>query len=538
MKPLLAISLLTTSLIFQMGCTRPRDPGNQTFVYCSEGSPSSFNPQLATDGVTFVNTGAIFNTLVEFEYGGTAIVPSLAESWSVSSEGGQSKHIFKLRRGVSFHTTEHFKPTRTFNADDVLFSINRQLDKNHPYYKTSGGTYVYFNAMDMGNIIKSVRKLDDYTVEFTLSTPNAPFLANMAMNFMSIHSKEYADKLLTEKKQENIDQLPVGTGPFVFKSYIKDTTVRYDAHPSYWEEGLPKIKNLVISIAPDANVRYQKLKAGECHLTVDPPLADLQAMESDNSIKLVSQEGFNVGYLAINTAKKPFDNPLVRKAINHALNKKSYIEAVYLGHAVVAKNPLPPTIWSYDDTITDYPYSVDRAKALLAQAGLADGFKTTLWALPISRYYNPDGRKMAEMMQADLAKVGIQATIASYDWATYLNKIRQHEHDLAQAGWFGDNGDPDNFLNYLLSCASIEGGGNFAHWCNRDFNRRVVEASRISDIDERTKLYKEAQKIFNEEAPWVPIAHSIVYRAMTTRVEDYKMQPVGTPDIFKYVTLK
>ena len=528
--------ILLSFLSLLIGCTRPRQSGGDTLAYCSDGSPSIFNPQLISDGVSNNATVDIYNRLLEFEYGGSTVIPSLAESWTISDD--QHKYTFKLRKGVSFHTTEYFTPTRNLNADDVLFSVNRQLDKNHPYHQTSGGTYIFFNAMGMEKIVKSVRKIDDYTVEFTLSAPNAPFLANMAMNFMAILSKEYADKLLAEKKQEHIDQFPVGTGPFVFDSYTKDTLIRYHAHPSYWEEGLPKVKSLIVSITPDASVRYQKLKAGECHLIIEPPLSDIQAMENDENIKVMSQAAFNVGYLAINTAKKPFDNPLVRKAINHALNKRSYIEAVYLGRAVMAKNPLPPTIWSYDDTIVDYPYDVNKAKALLAEAGLSNGFETTLWAQPVTRPYNPDGRKLAEMMQADLAQVGIRARIVSYDWPTYLNRSRNFEHELLQMGWTGDNGDPDNFLNYLLGCNSIGSGENNAHWCHQEFNRRVIEAARVSNMDERTRLYKEAQKIFKEEAPWVPIAHSLIYRAMSARVNNYKVHQVGASERLKTVELK
>src|SRR5690606_5004101 len=210
--------------------------------------------------------------------------------------------------------------------------------KDHPYHNVSGAHYDYFNGMDMGTIIKDVKKVDDYTVVFELTRPEAPFLANLAMSFMSVLSKEYADKLAAESKQENIDNSPVGTGPFIFLRYIKDTQVRYKANDQHWGGG-PKVKQLVFSITPDASVRFQKLKTGECHLIIEPSPADLAAMKTNKDLKVLSGASLNVGYLAMNTQKKPFDNVLVRQAINHALNKQSYIEAIYMGNAEVAKNP-------------------------------------------------------------------------------------------------------------------------------------------------------------------------------------------------------
>ena len=508
----------------------------QTFVYCAEASPSIFNPQLATDGTTNNATATMYNKLVDFKYAETTIVPDLAESWTVSKD--QMTYTFKIRQGVHFHTTSYFTPTRTLNADDILFSINRQRLDSHPYHKIGGGTYQYFQDMDMGKIIKDLKKIDDYTIKFTLSKPEAPFLANLAMPFMSILSKEYADQLEKQNKKDNIDQFPVGTGPFVFRRYVKDTMIRYRSHGKYWERGLPKVENLVIAITPDANVRYQKLKVGECHLIYSPAPADIQAMNKDKNITVMSTPGLNVGYLAMNTQKKPFDNILVRQAVNHALNKASYIQAIYLGNAVEAHNPLPPMMWSYDKTTVPYNYNVAKAKELLKEAGFPNGFEAEMWTLPVSRPYNPNGKKMGEMMQADLAKVGIKIKLITFDWPTYLQKSRQGEHQFIQLGWTGDNGDPDNFLNILLGCTSIEAGSNVARWCDKPFNDLVVKAKGTTNTQERIRLYQQAQKIFKTAAPWAPLVHSVVYRAMSTKVKGYKITQVGADVVLKYVELQ
>ncbi len=507
----------------------------KTFVYCSEGSPTAFNPQITTDG-TSNNASAhtVYNRLVEFKYGSTEIIPSLAKSWTISKD--RKTYTFTLRKDVPFHKTKYFTPSRMLNADDVIFSFNRQRDKNHPFHKIGGGRYEYFEGMEMGTLISGIKKIDNHKIEITLTKPEAPFLANMAMSFMSILSKEYGDQLLKLGTPDKIDHRPIGTGPFAFKRYVKDNMIRFTAFDKFFE-GAPKIDQLVFSITPDPSVRYQKLKTGECHLIIEPAPADLTAMRKNHKLILMDGPGLNVGYLAMNTQKKPYDNKLVRQAINHALNKKAYIDAIYLGNAMVAKNPLPPSLWSYNKNIKDYSYNPKLAKELLKKAGHSKGFETEIWTLPVTRPYNPNGKKMGEMMQADLAKVGIKAKLISYDWSTYLKKARDGEHHLIQLGWTGDNGDPDNFLNVLLGCSGVKAGSNVARWCHSKFNELIVKAKMLTKQKQRAALYAKAQKIFKDEAPWAPIAHSIIYRAMSDKVKGYQIDPLGG-DIFRYVDLK
>lgn len=506
----------------------------KNFVYCSEGSPSSFNPQLVTDGTSINATQPIYNGLVEFEVGTTKVIPRLAESFTISKD--KLTYTFKLRKGVKFHTTKTFTPKREFNAEDVLFSFERQWKKDHPYHNVSGGNYEYFQGMDMGKVIKSITAKDPMTVEIALNYPEAPFIANLAMPFMRILSKEYADQLATQNKKAEIDLNPVGTGPFVFQSYTKGSSIRYTAFDAYWgKKG--NIEKLLFAITPDSNVRTQKLKTGECQFVTEPAPADLNAMKSDGKLNVISAPGLNVGYLAINVTKKPFDNLKVRQALGYALNRKAYIDAIFLGNATIAKNPIPPTIWAYNTETKDFDYNPEKAKALLKEAGFADGFETEMWTMPVARPYNPNGKKMGEMMQADLAKVGIKVKLVTYDWPTYLEKSKAGEHALIQFGWTGDNGDPDNFLNVLLGCSSVETGSNYARWCHKPFNDLIVEAKKNTDIKKRTALYKKAQTIFKQETPWVTLDHSTVFRAMSKTVKNYKMDPLGT-DIFNDVNIE
>jgi dipeptide transport system substrate-binding protein len=497
----------------------------KTLVYCSEGSPENFNPQINTTGTSFDTAYPVFSRLVEFEPGTTKIMPALAESWDVSDDG--LSYTFHLRKGVKFHQVGKFSPTRDFNADDVIATFNRMWKADDPYAKVSGGAYDYFNDMGMPDLLASIDKVNDYTVKFVLKKPESPFIANMGMDFAAIHSKEYMDAMMKAGTPEMVDQVPVGTGPFIFSSYEKDSKIVYKANANYFR-GKQPIDNLVFSITPDQAVRTAKLQAGECDVAPYPAPADLPMLEQDTNLQVLKQEGLNVGYLAFNVQKKPFDDKRVRQAINMAIDKDSIISAVYQSAGKPAKNPIPPTIWSYDDAITAYPYDPEKAKAMLAEAGVTN-LSTDLWYMPVQRPYNPDAKKIAELMQADLAKVGITAELKTFEWGEYRKRLQAGEHQMGLLGWTGDNGDPDNFMGVLLSCGSArEGGQNIAKWCNQDFTKLIDEAKLTADVGKRTELYTKAQEIFHEEAPWLPIAHSVVYMPMSKKVTGYKVHPLGT----------
>ncbi|HDR1194097.1 TPA: ABC transporter substrate-binding protein [Pasteurella multocida] len=526
MKKLTKLSLA----VLAMTSTAAFAAAPKTFVYCSEASPSYLSPVLGTDGATIDASGqAMFNGLTTFERGTTNVIPALAEKWDVSEDG--KTYVFHLRKGVKFHSNKDFKPTRDFNADDVVFSFNRQLDPNHPYHKVSGVSYEYFIGMDMQNIIDKVEKVDDYTVKISLKVPNAPFLANLAMDFASIYSAQYADAMAKAKTPEKLDSAPIGTGPFEFVSYQKDSAVRYKAFENYWQ-GKAKIDRLVFSITPDASVRYAKLQKGECHAAPYPNPADIAKLKADSNITLLTKPGLNVGYLNFNVQKAPFDNVKVRQALNYAVNKDTIIESVYQGAGQVAKNPIPPTMWSYNDEVKDYAYDPEKAKALLKEAGFENGFETDLWAMPVSRPYNPNARRMAELVQADWEKVGVKAKIVSYEWGEYLKRMRAGDHQTGMMGWTGDNGDPDNFLNTLLSCAAVESGSNYANFCHKEFNDLVTKAAQVTDPAERTALYQQAQLVFKEQAPWITIAHSTTYFPVRKEVKGYVIDPFGLHNFY------
>jgi len=492
----------------------------KTLVYCSEGSPENFNPQLYTSG-TSVDASAVpvYNRLVDFKAGTTELQPSLAERWDVSEDG--KVYTFHLRKDVKFQSNKYFKPTRDFNADDVIFSFMRQKDPKNPYHNVSNGTYSNFESLEFGSLITAIDKVDDHTVRFTLAHPEAPFVADLAWYFASILSAEYADAMLKAGTPQRVDSDPVGTGPFRLAQYQKDSRILFTAFDDYWQ-GRSKIDRLVFSITPDASVRVAKLEKNECQVMPFPNPADLPRLKENKEITLMSKAGLNTGFLAFNTQKAPLDNVKVRQALAMAINKPAIIKAVFQGTGTAAKNLLPPGVWSADSELKDYDYDPEKAKALLKEAGLPPGTTIDLWAMPVQRPYNPNAKRMAEMIQADWAKVGVQAKVVTYEWGEYLKRVKS---------------DPDNFFGPLFTCTAANGGSNSAKWCYKPFDQLIAEAKATTDHDKRVALYKQAQQMMHDQMPAVMIAHSTIFEPVRKEVQGYEVDPFGK-HLFWQVDLK
>jgi ABC-type transport system substrate-binding protein len=515
-KPLLLAALL---------CATPVAHAASTLVYCSEASPAGFDPSQYTSGTDFdASAETVFNRLTQFKRGGTEVEPGLATSWEVAKDG--LTYTFHLRPGVKFHTTDYFTPTRDFNADDVLFTFQRLLDKNMPFRQAYPSESPYFTDMGLDATIKSVSKTDTQTVVFALNNVDAAFVQNLAMSFASIQSAEYAAQLLKQGKAADLNQQPIGTGPFVFKRYQKDAQIRYVANTAYWKPEDVKVDNLIFAITPDAAVRLQKLKRNECQVSGYPRPEDIEVAKQDPNLKVQSQPGFNLGFLAYNVTHKPLDQLKVRQALDMAIDKPAIIKAVYQSAGQLAQNALPPGQWSYDPHIKDAPFDPTKARALLKEAGVKEGTQIDLWAMTVQRASNPNARMSAQMIQSDWAKIGIKANIVSYEWGEYIKRAKQGEHDVMIYGWTGDNGDPDNWLGVLYSCAAVK-GSNYAKWCDPAYDRLIQQAKLSSDVAERTKLYQQAQAILKQQVPITPIANSTVFQPMRKEVQDFKISPFG-----------
>ena len=378
--------------------------------------------------------------------------------------------------------------------------------------------------MGLTGLISNIIKIDEHTVKFILKNPDAPFLATLAMDFASILSSEYANQLTLQEKPELIDTKPVGTGPFQLVRYQPDAFIRYKAHPNYWK-GKEELESLVFAITPDPSLRFARLIAGECDVMAKPLPIQIEAVGSYPDLVTMSEAGSNIAYLAMNTRKKPFDNKKVRLALNHAINIESILKIVYNNTAEYATNPIPPNVWSYDHSIEAVPHSYSKAIELLEEAGYPNGFEMDLWATSVQRTYNPNARKMAELIQQDLAKINVRAKIISFEFGTFLDKVKNGEHQTALLGWIGDNGDPDNYFSSILSCDAARSGNNGSFWCDETFDSLITQAGKESNIETRTALYIKAQQQFNREKPWVPIAHARQFVLANKKIENLQLAP-------------
>ncbi|WP_137818191.1 ABC transporter substrate-binding protein [Pseudomonas sp. 2FG] len=529
-------NFLFSSLLLAALLAGTAQAASDTLVVCTEASPEGFDIVQYTAATTAdASAETVFDRLVSFVPGSTELRPGLAERWDISADG--LSYTFHLRQGVKFHHSKAFNPSRNLNADDVLWSFQRQLDPQHPWHQLAGRGFPYAESMGMAALIERIDKLDASTVRFTLKHPEAPFLADLAMGFASIYSAEYAAQLLAQGQPDRLNQQPIGTGPFVFERYSKDAQVRFRANPDYWD-GAPKLARLIFAISPDPNVRQQQLKAGDCQVALYPRPTDIPALRGDPELKVLELDSLLVAYVALNTRHPPLDDVRVRQALNLAFDKTVYLRAQFgAGGASPAVAPYPPTLWGHDASLKGWPHDLERARQLLKAAGQQDGFHLSIWTRPGGGPTNPNPGIGAQMLQADLAKIGIQADIRVYEWGELIKRAKHGEHDLVFMGLAGDNGDPDNCLTPNLSCAAAESGENQAGWCDPQFDALITKARQVPEQAQRAELYRQALAIFHKQAPWIPLAHPKQFSALRRDVDGFVLSPLGSNN-FSRVELK
>lgn len=494
-------------------------------VFCSEASPEGFDPALHLTPATFdASSETVYDRLVAFAPGSSELVPGLAESWEASDDG--MTYTFHLRAGVAFHTTPTFTPTRELDADDVVFSLTRQVDPKNAWFDYAGGQWPYYTGMALDQLVKSVRKTDSSTVVVTLNEPNATLPALLAMPFASILSKEYADALEAAGTRDLLDSQPVGTGPFIFAGYTPDTTVSFTANTVYWG-GRPAIDNLTFAITPVASDRLAKLRAGECSVVSNPDPSMLRAAATDDALEIVEADRLDVAYLAFNTTKAPFDDPRVRRAVGLAIDKAALADNVFGGAASPAASVLPPSAWGYSGPVTASPANVEESKRLLAEAGVSN-LSFEILTTRMARPYNPNPRAAADAIAADLAKAGITATVVSPELLSdFLRQSADPGRDGAVLlGWTSDNGDPDNFLGLLLSCHAV-GSANRAQWCDETYTSFVDQARASNDPAVRLQFYAEAQTMAADLEPVTALTHSVVSVPVAAGVRGFVASPFG-----------
>ncbi|MGN1400063.1 MAG: ABC transporter substrate-binding protein [Bacillus sp. (in: firmicutes)] len=477
-----------------------------TLVFGRGGDAVELDPATVTDGESFRVTKNIFETLIEFKPDSTELQEGLATDWEASDDG--LTYTLKLQEGVKFHDGTDF------NAEAVVYNFERWNggDKEKFYYYNS----------QFGDLITGVKAVDDLTVEITTSEPIAPFFKNLAMSPFAIASPDGLEKH-GAKFMEN----PIGTGPFKFQEWKRNETITIVKNDDYWKEGLPKLDSVIYKVIPENSARVNALNAGEVDIIEGLNYSDLPSIEDNADLQVFKRPSLNTAYLGLTSTRGPLKDKKVRQALNYAVDKESIIEAFYSGAAEPAINPMPPVVAGYNDEVKDYEYDPEKAKALLKEAGYEDGIEIELWAMPVTRPYMPDGPKVAEAIQANFEAIGVKAKIQTAEWATYLEKARLGELDTFLLGWTGDNGDADNFLYVLLDEDSI-GSNNYSYYKSPKVHELLLKARATIDEAEREKLYKEAQVLIKEDAPWIPLVHSQPALAGSSKVKNFIAHPTGS----------
>ncbi|WP_297894688.1 ABC transporter substrate-binding protein [Shewanella sp.] len=505
-----------------VGCGPQQLPSG--LVYCSEGNPESFNPQLVTSGTTIDATShQIYSRLVDYDTQSGKLVPALATQWSMSEDG--LSYRFVLRENVKFQNSSRFTPSRTFNADDVLFSFNRIIDPQHPYHRVSHTGYPFFQSIGFSAQVKEIKKINDHEVVFYLARKDASFLSNLATDFAVILSAEYAEQQLALGHPENVDHFAIGTGPFTLVQYAKNEYIRYRRHPDFWGEPA-KIDMLVFDITPKSTVRLAKLIAGDCSVSALPKAGELPVIKQHSELTIESQPGLNVAFWAFNTLKPPLDDVRVRRALAYAVDKQNILRAVYQNTAIEATGVLPPASWAYDNNKGLNDYNPQKARDLLKEVGIKN-LSIDIWAMPVARAYNPNTLKTAELIQSDLANIGVKVNIISYDWSVFSQRLSRDEYDSVLIGWNADNSDPDNFFTPLLSCSAMQSNNNRSRWCNRQFDAILDRAREMSSQAERKAIYQEAEAFLADQVPMVSLAHAKRVALTRSNVQNMQLTPFG-----------
>ena len=526
----------------------PRVPEELTdngLIYCTHASGFSFNPQTSDAGTSMnVVTEQIYNKL--FEISNTAIpTPILAQSYSISPDG---KIItIYLRKGIKFHHTDWFKPTRDFNADDVVFSLNRVLgyetylptleqsavDYKNPQYRifheqAKKVRFPYFESIKLNQKIESVKALNPHTVQITLFKPDASILSHLASQYAIIFSQEYAVQLNADDNLVQLDLLPVGTGPYKVKNYFRNQYVRLEKNEDYWKKDA-KIKNIIIDLSTDRTGRLVKFFNGECQIASYPEVSQLGLLkENDKRYYVKSAEGMNLAYLAFNFQNAVIQDEQVRRAIAQAINRQRIIKTIYHNTATVANNIIPNISWASSVNTPDFAYDFNpsKAKKVLQDKQL----HLNMWVLNEEQVYNPAPLKTAELIKEDLNNVGVNVTIRSVTRTFLIDQLnkKSENYDMILTGWLAGNLDPDSFMRPILSCNSASEMTNLSNWCDEDFDQLMDKALDSPNLWERAHVYNQAQELILSKLPIVPLANMKRVLVVNSRVRHIEMNPFGS----------
>jgi len=503
-------ALLAMTPMASMTASKPAlaqtPPG--VLIVAQIAEPKSLDPHAVTAVNDFRILMNIYDGLVRYKPGSLEVEPALAESWEVSEDG--TVYTFTLREEVAFHDGH------PFNAAAVKFNFDRMLDESHPFHDTGPFPLsFFFSAVD------SVEAPNDHTVIFTLKEPYAPFLSNLAYPTGLIVSPA-----AVEEYGKDYGRNPAGTGPFKFVEWESNAKVVVEANGDYWG-GVPKLKAVVFRPITDANTRVAEMLSGGIDVMVEVPPDNLATFGDDPSFTVFEQAGPHLWFLILNAKEGPMADKRVRQAVNYAIDKKTLVENVLQGTAEVASGPTPPAFaWAYNEALEPYPHDPEKAKALLAEAG-AEGASLTFYVTEGgSGMLDPIA--MGSAIQADLAEIGLDVAIETYEWNTFLGKVNpglEGKADMAEMAWMTNDPDTLPYLALRTDAFPDKGGFNSGYYSNPEVDTLLEEARRATDQSKRAELYKQMQEIVYEDAPWAFIANWKQNAVTSARVEGFALQP-------------
>jgi peptide/nickel transport system substrate-binding protein len=500
----------------------------QTLVFGQSGLPVSMNA--ATDGNSLTVMYQVLENLVFVEPGGTELRPGLATAWESNEEG--TVWTFTLREGVSFHDGT------PFNAEAAKFNFDRWNDPEFAFgFRDEGVTYEAWSYIfggflgDEAAVLSEARVVDEYTLELVLARPMGFLPAALSSSYFGMHSPAAIQEAGADYGTPTVGA--VGTGPFRFVEWVDGAQVTLERFEGYWGEAAG-VERLVFRGIEDPTARLAELQAGSIDIAVNLSPDDRATIEGDPNLEVVTAESnLNVGYLAMHQANEPFDDPLVRRAVAHAIDWTELVAAFFGEDAAVATQFVPPGLIGRDESLEPYAYDPERARELLAEAGYEGGFSTQLWYMPVSRPYFPAPEPIAAAMASYLADVGIQASLMTQDWGTYLDSYQTGAFPMYMLGWSADFADPDNFLYTFFSAAQQQSD---LGWNDPEVAQKLEAARQEPDEEARAQLYREVNRRVYEAVPSIPVAHNPVLNAVRVGVEGFMPSPLGSTVPFSTVT--
>ncbi len=493
-----------------------------TLIVGRGGDSVGLDSGTVTDGESAKVIGTIVDGLVELAGTSTEPIPWLAESWETADS---QTWTFKLRQGVTFHDGT------PFNAEAVKWNMDRWRDPENEW--RFGRTFEYYD-IEFGTdlAIEEVNIIDEYTIELKLAAPSGVLLSKLAMDFVFGMNSPTA-----VQEQGDTYGTPagtaVGTGRFKFVEWVPDDHITVERNDEWWG-GAPKLDRIIFRSIPDNSARFAELQAGTIH-QADLAQTDLAVAAEDPNIVLHEKPSTSTGYIAFQQCTEPFDKLEVRQAIAHAVNWEALIPAFYGTYGQLAGSFQPPAIMGHNPDIQPFEYNPDKAKELLAAAGLPDGFETDFWYIPVIRGYFPDSKAIGEAIAADLAKVGIRVSLQTEDWGAYLEDRLQGKFPMWMLGWGSDNGDPDNYIGY-----------HFAHpvgepkpedcYANDELSQLLTDGRTEADPAVREGIYQQAETLVHADVARIPVVWATTPTVFRKEVQGY--EPVVFRDWYEYLWIE